>query len=89
MAMRYTTELLAIGIALGAAGWFARAPAQPDARAAYLCRPVGTFTRVLGALEAAFSDADQVIPPRHAWLPDLPRDCERLVLRLADPDEEP
>ena len=87
--MRYTVDLFALGLVFTAAGWLARAPAQPEARAAYLCRPVAVASGALARLEAALSDAGQVIPARHAWLPEVPLDCERMVLRLVEPDEEP
>lgn len=86
--VRYSTELLLLGIGLAVAGWLARAPAQPYARASYLCAPVGFVAREARRFEAALSDHDQVIPPEHAWAPDPAAECVRIVLRLSD-DAEP
>ena len=85
--MRYSGEVLVLGIVVAIGGWYARAPLEPPRRAAYLCAPVGAAVRSVARLQAALSDHDQVVPPIEARLPDLPMDCARLVLRW-NADEE-
>ncbi len=85
--MRYTSEVLALGVCLAVAGWYGRAPLEPYRRAAYLCAPLGSAAQFAGRLQAALSDHDQVVPAIDAHLPQLALDCERLVLRLNAPEE--
>lgn len=81
---RYAGEVLALGLAVGVAGWYGRAPQEAYPRAAYLCAPVGAAVHYASRLQAALDDHDQLVPPLDARLPDLVTDCERLVLRLQD-----
>jgi len=80
--MRYSHEVLLAGALLAAAGWYARAPTDTAGRAAYLCAPIDTATQLIVRLQAALSDHDQVVPPFDSRMPDLARDCQRLILRL-------
>jgi hypothetical protein len=82
--MRTRQEWLAVLLILAIAGWVSRAPVEPYARAQYLCAPVSAASRTAARFAAALSDADQVVPPERARLPDLPFDCAKLVLRLSE-----
>jgi hypothetical protein len=79
---RHRLDLLGFLLLLACYGWFSRAPAQPVARANYLCAPVGSLARIAERLREALSDQDLVIPPEQAAAPDLALDCARIVLRL-------
>jgi hypothetical protein len=81
--MTYRGEALALGLLAIVAGWLSRAPREPLAHAAYLCAPVHALVATAARLEAAFSDRGLVVPPEQAWVPEVPRDCVRMVMRLS------
>jgi len=81
--MNYRTEILALAALAAVASWASHAPAAPLAHAQYLCRPLRMLVEEAALAEAALSDADQVVPPEHPWLPEIPRGCVRAVLRLS------
>lgn len=85
MSTRLSVDLLFLALIGAVASWFARAPQDPPARAAYLCGPVIVVGRVASQLENALVDEGNTIAPTPPWRPDPGRVCTRLVMRLSEP----
>jgi len=84
MSTRLSVDLLFLGLIGAIAGWFARAPADPPARAAYLCAPVIAVAGAAAHLEAAMTDDGRVTPPEPPWRFDPGRACLRVVTRVSE-----
>jgi hypothetical protein len=87
--MRVSTEIILLALVSALAGWAARAPEEPLARAHYYCRPLVAAAQVAGRFEAALRDGGQIIPPTTAWRFDVQRDCARVMVRLTDDVADP
>ena len=83
MSTRLSVDLLFLSLIGAIAAWAARAPADPPARAAYLCEPVMVATNAAAALHAAVLDNGNIIAPTPAWYPDAGHICMRLVMGLS------
>jgi hypothetical protein len=81
---RLSVDLLFIGLIGTILGWLARAPADPPARAAYLCAPVIVMASVTAHLESMLADEDRIVPPTPPWRFDAGRACMRLVVRVSE-----
>jgi len=83
MSTRLSVDLVFLALMGAAVGWIARAPADPPARAAYLCEPVFVVANAAVLLQAAVVDDGNTIAPTPPWRPDPGRVCMRLVLSLS------
>lgn len=83
MSTRLSVDLLFIGLIGAAVGWAARAPAQPQARAAYLCRPVIVAATTVAQLEALAREDEGVVPPTPPWRSTPGEACQSLVVRVS------
>jgi hypothetical protein len=84
MSTRLSVDLVFLGLIGALVGWLARAPADPPARASYLCTPVIVIASVAAHLETALTDDRQIAPPEPLWRFDPGRVCVRLVERVSD-----
>ena len=84
MSTRLSVDLFLLGLLGALASWFARAPADPPARAAYLCAPVIAVAGAAAHLEAAMTDDGRTVPPTPPWRFDPGRACMRLVISLSE-----
>jgi hypothetical protein len=80
--MRMSMDFLFLGFVAAFAAWVARAPADPPARATYLCAPIAGVGDMAARLESAMRGDDHINPPTRAWRPDPARACARIVERL-------
>jgi len=87
--MRLSIDLLFLGLLAALAGWLARAPADPQQRANYLCAPVAVFSHAAARMEVAMTDDGRSAPPVPRWHMDPERDCHRIVLIFATTDGRP
>jgi len=83
MSTRLSVDLMFLGLIAAVAGWLARAPAAPPARAAYLCAPVITVAGLAAQLDAALMDDERIVPVEPPWRFDPGRACTRLVVRVS------
>ena len=82
--MRITVDFLVLGIIGAVAGWAARAPAEPQARAAYLCAPLATLTNTVSRIEALVAREEPIVPPQSRWpQPGLQDQCAQWVAALS------
>jgi hypothetical protein len=84
MSTRLSVDLLVIGLLGGAVAWAARAPADPPARAAYLCAPVIAASTMAYHLQYALAEESNVVPPTPPWQLDAGRVCLRVVVRVSE-----
>jgi hypothetical protein len=84
MSTRLSVDLIFLGLIGAVVGWLARAPADPPARAAYLCAPVIVLAGTAAHLGAAMADDDRIAPPEPPWRFDPGRACMRLVVRVSE-----
>jgi hypothetical protein len=80
--MRYSTDLLFLGLLAAFAGWYTRAPGDPAARALYLCAPVIASADAASRLAAAMNDDGRIAPPLQSWRFDPGRECTRVLERF-------
>jgi len=83
MSTRLSVDLVFLALVGAAMAWIARAPADPPARAAYLCEPVIAVASAAALLQAAVLDDGNTIAPTAPWRPDPGRVCMRLVFSLS------
>jgi len=81
---RLSVDLFFLGLVAALWGWFARAPEEPQARAAYLCAPVALVAGTAAHLEALMGDDDRVVPPTPPWRFNPAGACRRLVARASE-----
>ena len=84
MSTRLSVDLLVLALAGAVAAWIARAPADPPARAAYLCEPVIVAANAAAQLHAAVVDDGNTIAPTPPWRLDPGRVCMRLVVSMSE-----
>ena len=84
MSTRLSVDLMFLSLIAAVVGWVCRAPADPQARAAYLCAPVTLLAATAVHLEAAMADDGSVAPPEPPWRFDPGHACRRVVARVAE-----
>lgn len=82
--MRYLHELIGLAAVAAVVGWAQRAPAEPAARARYLCRPVHLAGHTAVALQAMLDDRGRIVPARSATGDTIDDDCQRMVQVFLD-----
>ncbi len=83
MSTRLAVDLLFLAVVGSVGGWIARAPADPQARAAYLCAPVALVAATAAHVEAAMADSGGIAPPDPSWRFDAARACTRIVAQVS------
>ncbi len=81
--MRLTSNIFLVGLVGAFIAWVDRAPHDPLARAAYLCRPVQGAASAVIAMQIALSDDGAVEPRIDPWRFHPGASCQRLILRIA------
>jgi hypothetical protein len=81
--VRFTYNLFVVGLLGAILAWVDRAPHDPLARAAYLCKPVQGAARAAIALQGALGNDGAVEPAIDPWRFHPGASCERLILRMA------
>jgi hypothetical protein len=84
MSTRLSVDLLFIGLIGSLVGWAAHAPADPAARAGYLCAPVVVASTIAFHLQYLVADENNVTPPEPPWRFDAGHACMRLVVRVSE-----
>jgi hypothetical protein len=84
MSTRLSVDLFLIGLLGSVVAWASHAPANPPARAAYLCAPLVFASSVTFALESLVADESNVVPPTPRWRFDAGRACGRVVIRVSE-----
>jgi len=84
MSTRLSVDLIFLGLIAAVANWIAHAPADPPARAAYLCTPVIVVAGAAAHLEAAMDDDGRTVAPTPPWRFDPGRACLRVITSLSE-----
>lgn len=84
MSTRLSVDLIFLSFIAAIVGWACRAPADPHARAAYLCAPIALVGATAAHLEAAMADNGSVAPPEPPWRFNPGRSCRRVVAQVAE-----